>query len=132
MKKHYKALILSLLFAIISCNTKTLNELGEEQFKIPFGTLPGAIMPLNNKFTNSKFDIKTYNGLVYIAEIKTNKLMIFNSYGKLIQTYQNGIFKTNPDLKIKKIDFEGIQAIYPLKDFIIVADKLNNKKSKFN
>lgn len=132
MKKHYKIFTLSLLFAIISCNTKTLNELGEEQFKIPFGTLPGAIMPLDNKFTNSKFDIKTYNGLVYIAEIKTNKLMIFNSYGKLIQTYQNGIFKTNPDLKIKKIDFEGIQSIYPLKDFIIVADKLDNKKAKFN
>ncbi|AWG42546.1 hypothetical protein CR532_00775 [Candidatus Borreliella tachyglossi] len=132
MRKFYKIYILSFFFVIISCNTKTLNELGEEQFKIPFGTLPGEIAPLENKFTNSSFDIKTYNGLVYIVETKANKLMIFNSYGKLIQTYQNSIFKSNPDLKIKKVDFESIQAIYPSKDFIVVSDKIDNKKSKFD
>lgn len=131
MKKCYK-IYLSLFFVIISCNSKTLNELGEQQFKIPFGTLPEEITPLANKFTNSSFDIKTYNGLVYIVETKANKLMIFNSYGKLIQTYQNGIFKTNADLKIKKVDFENIQAIYPSKDFIVVSDKISNKKSKFD
>ncbi|WP_421622929.1 hypothetical protein R5397_03635 [Borrelia sp. MN22-0132] len=131
MKKFYK-IHLNLFFMIISCNIKTLNEIGEQQFKIPFGTLPGEITPLVNKFTNSSFDIKTYNGLVYIVEAKANKLMIFNSYGKLIQTYQNGIFKTNSDLKIKKVDFENIKAIYPSKDFIVVSDKLNNKKSKFD
>ncbi|WP_024654102.1 LIC_12708 family protein [Borrelia persica] len=131
MKKLYK-IHLSILFMIISCNTKTLNELGKQQFKIPFGTLPGKITPLTNKFTNSAFDIKTYNGLVYIVEAKTNKLMIFTSYGKLIQTYQNSIFKTNDNLKIKKVDFENIQAIYPSKDFIIVSDKIDNKKSQFD
>ncbi|AYE36046.1 hypothetical protein DB313_00775 [Borrelia turcica IST7] len=132
MRKFYKIYILSLLFVIISCNPKTLNELGEKQFKIPFGTLPGEIAPLENKFNNSSFDIKTYNGLVYIVEAKANKLMIFNSYGKLIQAYQNGIFKTNHDLKIKKVDFENIQAIYPSKDFIVVSDKLDNRKAKFD
>ncbi|ASQ28974.1 hypothetical protein CDQ96_00755 [Borrelia miyamotoi] len=131
MKKFYK-IYLKLFFIIISCNTKTLNELGEQQFKIPFGTLPGEITPLENKVTNSSFDIKTYNGLVYIVEKKANKLMIFNSYGKLIQTYQNGIFNTNADLKIKRIDFENIQAIYPSKDLIVVSDQIDYKKSKFN
>ncbi|AHH10310.1 hypothetical protein bcCo53_000150 [Borrelia coriaceae] len=131
MKKFYK-IHLSLLVIIISCNIKTLNELGEEQFKIPFGTLPGEITPLANKFTNSSFDIKTYNGLVYIVEVKANKLMIFNSYGKLIQTYQNGIFQTNSNLKIKKVDFENIQTIYPSKDFIVVSDRLDDHKSKFD
>ncbi|WKC57732.1 hypothetical protein [Borrelia sp. P9F1] len=132
MRKFYKIYILSLLSVIVSCNTKTLNELGEKQFEIPFGTLPGEIAPLENRFSNSSFDIKTYNGLVYIIEAKANKLMIFNSYGKLIQAYQNGIFKTNHDLKIKKVDFENIQAVYPSKDFIVVSDKLDSEKSKFD
>ena len=132
MRKFCKVYILNLLLVIISCNTKTLNELGEKQFKIPFGTLPGEIAPLEDRFNNSSFDIKTYNGLVYIVETKANKLMIFNSYGKLIQAYQNGIFKTNQDLKIKKVDFENIQAIYPSKDFIVVSDKLDSGKSKFD
>ncbi|UGQ15853.1 MULTISPECIES: hypothetical protein [unclassified Borrelia] len=132
MRKFYKVYILNLLLVIISCNTKTLNELGEKQFKIPFGTLPGEIAPLEDRFNNSSFDVKTYNGLVYIVETKANKLMIFNSYGKLIQAYQNGIFKTNQDLKIKKVDFENIQAIYPSKDFIVVSDKLDSGKSKFD
>ncbi|BCR21595.1 hypothetical protein [Borrelia sp. HM] len=131
MKKFY-TIYLKLFLFIISCNIKTLNELGKQQFEIPFGTLPGEITPFENKFINSRFDIKTYNGLVYIVETKANKLMIFNSYGKLIQTYQNGIFKTNYDLKIKKIDFENIQAIYPSKDFIVVSDQIDHKKSKFN
>ena len=131
MKKFYK-IYLKLFFFIISCNIETLNELGEQQFEIPFGTLPGEITPFKNKFINSRFDIKTYNGLVYIVETKANKLMIFNSYGKLIQTYQNGIFNTNHDLKIKKIEFENIQAIYPSKDFLVVSDQIDHKKSKFN
>lgn len=93
----FSILLLILFFSLVSCEKTVEKDIQKDLlFSLPLGTMEDELplFQFEDDVFHPEVNIEMYEGLFYISESRSKKVMIFNSYGDIIGLLYNP--ETNP------------------------------------